>query len=682
MCGVFGLVSSKKLRAEEGFYINCISELFKYSASRGVEASGLSVKSQDLIKVVKSPLSPKKLIRSKEYSELFSDIKIDKNGVISSPISIMGHSRLVTDGSQEIHENNQPVIKNGTVCIHNGIVTNVNALWQGNEGLKRTLEIDTEIISSLIKNNLKESRNNITIALKNTFEAIYGMTSIAMFFDNSDILLIATNNGSLYIGEDTKSKMIFFASEEYILKSLSKKLFFRRKIKNLKVKKIIPGSGYVISIDNLKKEKQDFLNYNGKNATVINKKENIEIKDIKPKNISYAELGSGYKNANLIKTQIPKDFDEEFEKTLNNTNHLKRCKKCVLPETMPFIVFNKEGICNYCIHYKPFHNKNEDDFEELLDKYRFNEKESRCIVAFSGGRDSSFGLHLLKNKYGLNPITFTYDWGMLTDLSRRNQSRICGKLGLENILVSANIKNKRLNIRKNVIAWLNKPELGMIPLFMAGDKQFFYYVNQIKKQTGIDLNIWMANKLEETNFKVGFSGVVPDFRKDEIHQLFASQKLKLTYYYLKNFIRNTKYINSSLFDTFGAYYSYYFQKREGYVNLFDYHSWDEDIIEKVLINEYGWELSPDTNSTWRIGDGTAPFYNFIYLTIAGFTENDTFRSNQIREGKISREVALSKLKEENSFPRWDSIKWYCDVIGIDFYSTIQRINRINKIYIL
>ena len=31
-------------------------------------------------------------------------------------------------------------------------------------------------------------------------------------------------------------------------------------------------------------------------------------------------------------------------------------------------------------------------------------------------------------------------------------------------------------------------------------------------------------------------------------------------------------------------------------------------------------------------DGTAGFYNYVYHTVAGFTEHDTFRSNQIREG--------------------------------------------------
>ncbi|OQY70127.1 MAG: hypothetical protein B6D44_16345, partial [Ignavibacteriales bacterium UTCHB2] len=90
----------------------------------------------------------------------------------------------------------------------------------------------------------------------------------------------------------------------------------------------------------------------------------------------------------------------------------------------------------------------------------------------------------------LNPIAYTYDWGMVTDLARRNIARLCGKLGVEHIIVSANIKWKRENIRKNILAWLRKPHLGMIPLFMAGDKYFYYYANKVKKQNDIQLTLY------------------------------------------------------------------------------------------------------------------------------------------------------------------------------------------------
>ncbi len=130
--------------------------------------------------------------------------------------------------------------------------------------------------------------------------------------------------------------------------------------------------------------------------------------------------------------------------------------------------------------------------------------------------DSTHTLHVAKKVLGLNPVAFTYDWGMVNDLARRNIARVCGKLGVENIIVSADIRRKRENIRKNVVAWLRRPDPGMVPLFMAGDKYFFYYTDQVKKRTGLRLNIWGVNPLENTDFKVGFLGVPPDHDKERI----------------------------------------------------------------------------------------------------------------------------------------------------------------------
>lgn len=98
-----------------------------------------------------------------------------------------------------------------------------------------------------------------------------------------------------------------------------------------------------------------------------------------------------------------------------------------------------------------------------------------------------------------------------------------------------------------------------------------------------------------------------------------------------------------------------------------------------ILKEYDWELAPDTNTTWRIGDGTAAMYNYIYYTIAGFTEHDTFRSNQIREGQITREEALQLVMDENR-PRYQNIRWYLDAVDMDFESTIKVINNVPKAY--
>jgi glutamine---fructose-6-phosphate transaminase (isomerizing) len=90
-------------------------------------------------------------------------------------------------------------------------------------------------------------------------------------------------------------------------------------------------------------------------------------------------------------------------------------------------------------------------------------------------------------------------------------------------------------------------------------------------------------------------------------------------------------------------------------------------------------LATDTTSTWRIGDGTAAFYNYIYYNIAGFTENDGLRSNQIRQGVMTRERALELVKQENE-PRWDSLQWYANTIGFSLNDALQVISGMPRLW--
>ena len=144
---------------------------------------------------------------------------------------------------------------------------------------------------------------------------------------------------------------------------------------------------------------------------------------------------------------IPKlNINTELSKhTLELTPDLTRCTRCILPSTMPFIEFDNEGVCNYCLNYKPV--LAEDNLNELrnrLQKYQNNaRRQENCIVPFSGGRDSCFALHIICEELGLKPVTYTYDWGMVTDLGRRNINLMSEKLRVENITIAA-------DIRKNV----------------------------------------------------------------------------------------------------------------------------------------------------------------------------------------------------------------------------------------
>jgi len=553
------------------------------------------------------------------------DLKKSIKSYNSRSSILIGHSRLVTNSMVD----NQPLIKNKISVIHNGIIINFKELFK-KYSLNQEMLIDTEIIIELI-NYFKKKNYNYKKIINSLLSAIKGSAScVVSLFDEGKIILFS-NNGSLYYGK--KKGDIFISSESYSLKLL-------------KCEKIIQVKNNPIIFD-----------------VPIQKK--ILIQDYK------------IERKNLVPNISSSILEERL--LIYNENFNKRCIKCILPSNFPFIEFNPEGVCNFCINYKKKYQnfdqkKSKLEFKKILEKYKKNGKDTELIFPLSGGRDSCYGLHIVAKELKLKPITFTYDWGLVTDLARRNISRISSILSVENIIFADNIEKKRNYIKKNVSAWLKKPHLGMVNIFTAGDKHFYRFLEKIKFQNKIDLNIWSYNPFEITHFKHGFLGVAPNFfNKKTYNQGFFNQ-MEYQFKRLKVMFSNFEYFNISIFDTLFGEYHRSIKKHHDYFYLFNYFKWEEKKINKTLLNDYEWEKSPDTDSTWRIGDGAAPFYNYIYHTLVGFTEFDTFRSNQIREGDISRDQALKLIKIENR-PRYQSIKWFLEIIGLDYGDTIKKINK-------
>jgi len=118
---------------------------------------------------------------------------------------------------------------------------------------------------------------------------------------------------------------------------------------------------------------------------------------------------------------------------------MKRCVRCGLPETFPNIRFDDEGVCNFCRAYRgkekleqakeKFRNK----FEKLLaEKKRTGGYD--CLMAYSGGKDSSYTLKVLKEQYGLRTLALTMDNGFISPRTMENIRNVVENLGIDHIL--------------------------------------------------------------------------------------------------------------------------------------------------------------------------------------------------------------------------------------------------------
>ena len=142
------------------------------------------------------------------------------------------------------------------------------------------------------------------------------------------------------------------------------------------------------------------------------------------------------------------------------------CKKCTISNQRPNSVveykhtkdslkktinFDAEGVCDACTMAERKHNTidwqhREQELKALCDKHRSTDGSYDCLLPGSGGKDSFYAAHILKEKYGMHPYTVTWAPHMYTDWGWRNFQRWI-HAGFDNMLMTPNGRVHRLLTR-------------------------------------------------------------------------------------------------------------------------------------------------------------------------------------------------------------------------------------------
>jgi N-acetyl sugar amidotransferase len=137
------------------------------------------------------------------------------------------------------------------------------------------------------------------------------------------------------------------------------------------------------------------------------------------------------------------------------------CKNCVVSNQRPSstvefkqkdtaskqgIFLNKDGVCSACeyaeVKEKINWKEREEGLIDLLKKFR-KKSGYDVIVPGSGGKDSGYAAHVLKYKYGMNPLTVTWAPHLYTDIGWKNFQNWSHVGGLDNLLYTPNGKLHR-----------------------------------------------------------------------------------------------------------------------------------------------------------------------------------------------------------------------------------------------
>ena len=156
------------------------------------------------------------------------------------------------------------------------------------------------------------------------------------------------------------------------------------------------------------------------------------------------------------------------------------------------VYFHTDGICEAC---RVVGKKNNIDWEareleliKLLDTHRSKTGNYDCIVPGSGGKDSVFASHILKHKYGMNPLTITWSPHIYTEIGWQNFQSWVDLGNCDNYLFTP---NGRVNRKLTSLAFSKL--LHPFQPFTMGQR---YFPSRMAKQLNIPLVFYGENAAE------------------------------------------------------------------------------------------------------------------------------------------------------------------------------------------
>ena len=321
---------------------------------------------------------------------------------------------------------------------------------------------------------------------------------------------------------------------------------------------------------------------------------------------------------------------------IENQERLKICQRCILPETFPGISFNGRGICNHCDRLDSAIAK----IPEKKEKYRIQldlliKNVGRkapiydVIMAYSGGKDSSYTLKLLKERYDLRILAVTFDNHFVSTVSWHNIRKVCDEKDVDHI----GIRPSWIDV-KNLFRLTAKEDIFPKPTLLRASSICTACI-AIVKSVVLRMALEMSVPLLAFGWSPGQAPIQSAIMKTNpglIHHNQSALRKALPIEIKEAF--NQYFIPECYYTTFEKNFPYNIHP----LAFFDY---EERNIKSELVS-LGWRApnDTDTNSTNCLLNALA---NQCHIERHGFHPYVWEIANMVREGVMSREEGIEKI---------------------------------------
>jgi N-acetyl sugar amidotransferase len=337
-----------------------------------------------------------------------------------------------------------------------------------------------------------------------------------------------------------------------------------------------------------------------------------------------------------------------------------------MPESQEGQEFDDMGFCNVCISSEQKMRidwtSRQMSLSKILESARNDNKDMPydCLIPISGGKDSTFQLHVLVKEYGMRPLAVTFSHNWFNSIGIYNLFNALEKFDVDHVMFTPKRSQVNSLAKKSLTeigdaCWHCHAGVGAFPLKVA-------------IEYGIKLVIW-GESAAESSSRGTYDDPIIKFDQNYFEKVSAKSPVT------SMVDENLTLAQLSVYQTPDS--KSYSEAGINGIHLGDYIFWDEERQTEFVKDNYGWKETAieGTYKRYKSAECIMPgVHDFACYLKRGYGRASFHASADVRAGLITRNEAFENLVPLDQVEP-NALSYYLSITGLsrqEFFETVQN----------